>query len=216
MVRLPLPDAALEEMERLADPGEALAGCILGVAARRTMFRPNKDELWLHWSLLDSRRARWAVLTAQAAARAPAGPRGCVHIPEQQLTWRIRFRSRWRYLNFARLARRASPARVAAHGLERLAMVRRRHRDSAPQYWRFFFAEGFFDFGMFVFFFLYNLYLLQLGFREKFLGLMSGVMTAGNVAGSILAVFAMRRFGIAQNSPGVVRTDGPGIRLSRA
>ena len=49
---------------------------------------------------------------------------------------------------------------------------------------------------MFVFFFLYNLYLLQLGFRENFLGLMSGVMTAGSVAGSLLAVVAMQRFGI--------------------
>jgi len=65
-----------------------------------------------------------------------------------------------------------------------------------PQYWRFFFAEAFFDFGMFVFYFLYNLYLLQLGFHEDLLGLLAGVMTAGNIAGSLLAVLAMRRFRI--------------------
>ncbi len=49
---------------------------------------------------------------------------------------------------------------------------------------------------MFVFFFLYNLYLLQLGFRENFLGTMSGMMTAGSVVGSILAVAAMQRYGL--------------------
>jgi predicted MFS family arabinose efflux permease len=63
-------------------------------------------------------------------------------------------------------------------------------------FWSFVFAEGFFDFGMFVFFFLYNLYLLQLGFRENFLGTMSGLMTAGSVVGSILAVGAMQRYGL--------------------
>ena len=83
-------------------------------------------------------------------------------------------------------------------------------------YWRFLFAEGFFDFGMFVFFFLYNLYLLQLGFDEKFLGLMSGIMTAGNVAGSILAVFALRRFGIQRTLMAIFRTHGWTFGCSRS
>jgi predicted MFS family arabinose efflux permease len=65
-----------------------------------------------------------------------------------------------------------------------------------PQYWRFFFAEGFFNFGMFIFVFLYNLYLLQIGFRENFIGLVSGVRTAGSVAGSLAAAIAIQRFGL--------------------
>ncbi len=65
-----------------------------------------------------------------------------------------------------------------------------------PEYWRLLASEAFFDFGMFVFFFLYNLYLLKLGFRENFLGLMSGLMTGANIAGSILSVFAIQRFGM--------------------
>jgi predicted MFS family arabinose efflux permease len=48
---------------------------------------------------------------------------------------------------------------------------------------------------LFIFFFLYNLYLLQLGFRENFLGLVTGVMTAGSLMGCIPSAAAVRRFG---------------------
>ncbi len=64
------------------------------------------------------------------------------------------------------------------------------------QYWTFFLTSAFFNFGLFIFFFLYNLYLLQLGFHENFLGLVSGVMTAGSLAGCIPAAAAVRRFGV--------------------
>lgn len=159
------------------------------------MFRPNKDELWLHWSLIESRRGRWAVLRRRLLPERLPGPVDSVHIPDRQMTWRLRLRSRWRFLKFAASRvlhhARALPPTVWS-GLRWFAG----DLELGADYWRFLLAEGFFDFGMFVFFFLYNLYLLQLGFDEKFLGLMSGIMTAGNVAGSILAVFAMRRFGI--------------------
>jgi MFS family permease len=159
------------------------------------MFRPNKDELWLHWSLIDSRRDRLAVLRRRLLPERLPGPVDSVHIPDGQMTWRLRLRSHWRFLKFvasrALHHTRAFPPTV-------WSALRWFGGDLGlgADYWRFLLAEGFFDFGMFVFFFLYNLYLLQLGFDEKFLGLMSGIMTAGNVAGSILAVFAMRRFGI--------------------
>ena len=84
-----------------------------------------------------------------------------------------------------------------------------------PEYWRFLASEGFFDFGMFVFFFLYNLYLLKLGFRENFLGLMSGLMTAANIAGSILSVFAIQRFGMRRDPHGVVHAGGRAVGVAR-
>jgi predicted MFS family arabinose efflux permease len=68
--------------------------------------------------------------------------------------------------------------------------------DLGPEFWRLLLAEGLFDFGMFVFVFLYNLYLIQLGFQEDFLGVMSGLTTAASVAGSLLSVIAIRRFGM--------------------
>ncbi len=158
-------------------------------------FRPNKDELWLHWALLDSRAARWSILRRRLLPDQLPNALGSVHVPQPQLTWSIQLSS---YLQTtAYLASRLShharslPA-VAGSAIQWFG----RGTGLGAQYWRFFFAEAFFDFGMFVFVFLYNLYLLQLGFHEDFLGLVAGVMTAGNIAGSLLAVFAMQRFGI--------------------
>jgi MFS family permease len=70
------------------------------------------------------------------------------------------------------------------------------------QFWRFYTAFALFNFGLFIFFLLYNLYLLQLGFREDFLGLVTSSMTAGSIAGSVLAALAIRRFGL-RNTLGI-------------
>jgi predicted MFS family arabinose efflux permease len=189
-----LPAPVLEEVEAL--PAEMKRWLdIFSISPLAGHFRPNKDELWLHWSLLDSPGARSAVLRRRLIPERLPGPVDAVHLPEEQRTLRIRLRSRWRYLVFltSRVAHHlralpptaASAARWFGGSLELDA-----------RFWRFFVAEGFFDFGMFVFVFLYNLYLLQLGFRENFIGVVSGVMTAGTLAGSIPAALAAERFGI--------------------
>ncbi len=156
------------------------------------LARPNKDELWLHWSLIDSPRARCSMLYRRLIPAAPQGPVDAVHLPDSEITWRIAVRRRWRYASYAlsRVTHHtvALPG-VAIGALEWFAGLR-------SQYWIFFLTAAFFNFGMFVFFFLYNLYLLQLGFRENFLGLISGVMTAGSLTGCIPAAAAIRRFGI--------------------
>ena len=65
------------------------------------------------------------------------------------------------------------------------------------EYWRFYLAAAFFNFGLFIFFLLYNLYLLQLGFRENFLGLVSSAMTRRVASqGASPAAVAIRRYGI--------------------
>jgi MFS family permease len=56
-----------------------------------------------------------------------------------------------------------------------------------------------FDFGMSIFFLLYNLYLLDLGYREDFLGIMSSLSTAGSITGTLLAVFLNRRIGLKRS-----------------
>src|SRR5258708_36836082 len=57
-------------------------------------------------------------------------------------------------------------------------------------------ASILFNFGMFIYVLLFNLYLLDIGYREDFLGLMSSLTTAGNVAGTFLSVMLNRRFGL--------------------
>jgi MFS family permease len=57
-------------------------------------------------------------------------------------------------------------------------------------------ASILFNFGMFIFVLLFNLYLLDIGYREDFLGLMSSLTTAGNVVGTVFTVMLNRRFGL--------------------
>jgi MFS family permease len=64
------------------------------------------------------------------------------------------------------------------------------------QFWSFFAASACFDFGLFIFFLLFNLYLLKLGYNEAFLGLVNGFMLAGSVVGSAPAGIAIQRLGI--------------------
>ena len=189
-----MPDAARGEIELLPlevkrwleiHSGSPLSG----------LFRPNKDELWLHWNLLHSRPARLSVLRRRLVPQSLPGPADAVAIPEEHITARVRWRARWKYAAY--LAKRG-----LHHARTLLPTARGAIRwfgwsaGLGSQYWRFFFAEGFFDFGMFVFVFLYNLYLLQLGFREDFIGRVSGIMTAGSILGTLVTAAALRRFGL--------------------
>jgi MFS family permease len=155
-------------------------------------IRPNKDELWLHWSLIESRRARWSMLYRRLLPAVPQGPVDAVHLPESEISWRIDVRRKWRWARYA--ASRIVHHAAALPGVATGAM--RWFAGLETQYWTFFAAAALFNFGLFIFFFLYNLYLLQLGYRENFLGLISGLMTAGSVAGCIPAAAAIRRFGM--------------------
>jgi len=186
-----LPSAASEEIGLL--PPEVTRWLEISAFSPLTgRVHANKDELWLHWSLIDSRRARWSMLRRRLLPPVPQGPVDAVHLPESEITWRIGIRRRWRYARYAasRVAHHiAALPGIAIDAIQWFAGL-------SPQYWTFFATAACFNFGLFVFFFLYNLYLLKLGFRENFLGLVSGVMTAGSVVGCIPAAAAVRRFGL--------------------
>jgi len=160
-----------------------------------SLFQPNKDELWLHLSLLDSLGAKASVLQRRLLPFSLPGAIGATHVPAADLTLAIRLRAVVRYGVFLFL-------RLVHHALALPGVLTGAIRWFAPsldlgrEYWRFFLAAGLFDFGLFVYFLLYNLYLLQLGFGEKFLGFVSSAMLAGGIAGSIPAGLAMQRFGL--------------------
>ena len=63
-------------------------------------------------------------------------------------------------------------------------------------YWIFFTAALFFDFGFAVYAFLFNLYLLDLHFNERAMGLIGGAMTLGSVVGTLPAGFVARKTGL--------------------
>ena len=189
-----LPGAAREEIERL--PAEVTRWLnIHGDSPLDGLFHPNKHELWLHWALAESRGARFAILRRRLLPAVPPGPAHAVHTPESQLTPRIRLQRRWRYLALA-------GSRAAHHAQALLPTLWSGVRwfsgraDFSPQFWRFFAAACLYDFGLSIFFLLYNLYLLRLGFAENILGYVSGAMTAGSLVASIPTALVMQRFGI--------------------
>jgi len=179
------------------------------------LFRPNKHELWLHWSLAESRAARFAILRRRLLPAVPPGPADAPHIPEAEITWPMRLQRRWRY--FALVASRATHhARALVPTFWSGLRWFGGRAAFGSQFWRFFAAACLYDFGLFIFFLLYNLYLLRLGFAEDVLGYVSSAMTAGSLVGSIPAALAMQRFGIRNTLIGsflVVAADS-GLRAS--
>jgi MFS family permease len=69
-------------------------------------------------------------------------------------------------------------------------------KDLGREFWTFLAVSFLFDLGMFMFFLLYNLYLLDRGFKGSFLGLVASTVAIGSVAGTIPAGMLARRLGL--------------------
>ena len=63
-------------------------------------------------------------------------------------------------------------------------------------YWIFFMAAFFFDAGFAIYVFLFNLYLLDLHFNERAMGLIGGSMTLGSLIGTLPAGLLARKIGL--------------------
>jgi len=158
-------------------------------------FNSNKEELWLHLSLVETRRDRWSVARRRLLPANLPRDGGAVHVPRSELTWRKR--ARYKLRHFAYVARRARRHAVSLAGTA-LSGARwwGRANGLSRQFWVFLAAAIQFNFGLFVFFLLYNLHLFDLGYREDFLGVVGASATIGSIVGTIPAAFLMRRFGL--------------------
>ena len=87
------------------------------------------------------------------------------------------------------------PAAVESSAARRpLAWLR--DQQLARPFWTFFAAAFFFDAGFAVYFFLFNLFLLDLGFTERTMGLIGGALTLGSLVGTLPAGALARRLGV--------------------
>lgn len=149
------------------------------------LYRPNKAELWLHWCLLDSpldrlRVARRRILPAKLPAAEEARSPGTVR------TTSMRLRAAASYA--AQLCRRGSfHVRALAPTIWQAMTWNSPIASLCRSFWTFLAAAFLFNFGMFVFTLLYNLRLLDLGYRENALGWIASAMTAGSIAGTLPA-----------------------------
>jgi MFS family permease len=66
-------------------------------------------------------------------------------------------------------------------------------KELSREFWTFFAGALCFDFGFAIFFFLYNLFLLDVGFGERQLGLITGALTIGGVVGTVPVGLLSRR-----------------------
>jgi predicted MFS family arabinose efflux permease len=71
-----------------------------------------------------------------------------------------------------------------------------RQKNLSRGYWIFFSAAFFFDAGFSVYFFLFNLYLLDCHFNERAMGWIGGAMTLGSLIGTLPAGVLARRVGL--------------------
>ena len=160
-----------------------------------SLFHPNKDEIWLHLSLLQSAPDRFAVFLRKLVPQTMPGPVDAVHLPDSQITWKIRIRKKWRYLLY-----------FCSRSLRHVGSSSRHSRvgfgggfikeDVSSRFVRFLAASAVFELGMFIFYLLYNLLLLDRGFHEDFLGAVGGTMQAGGIAGTLPAGFAAKQWGL--------------------
>lgn len=71
-----------------------------------------------------------------------------------------------------------------------------REKQLSRSFWVFFAVAFFFDFGFSVYFFLFNLYLLDFHFNERAIGLVGGALTLGSMAGTLPAGWLARKTGL--------------------
>ena len=177
-------------------------------------FHPNKDELWLHLSLISNRLDAFRVARRRLLPLRLPGPVDAVHIPASQITLGRRVLKQLRRARFA-----AGRVRHHVRVLPRVASTGARWwwRTNAlgDEFWIFLAAAVLFNFALFVFVLLYNLYLFDLGYREDFLGKLSGTATAGTVAGTLPAAWVLRRLGLRHSLLAVIAVLS-GVMVMRA
>jgi predicted MFS family arabinose efflux permease len=165
-----------------------------GASACEAMFRENKDSLWLHLSLINHPGKKLLLLrraflpnsipepgtpAVTLAARAAdtqdkPNPGHTRHLVQRTITY----------------------TRTTLSTLSRGLHWRLQQHQLAPRFWIFLAASFFFDLGLSIYFFLFNLFLIGHGYNEKSLGLLASAMAAGGFTGALPAGRLARRFGL--------------------
>jgi hypothetical protein len=185
---------AQEEMDRL--PAATCAWFEdYALAPASSQFAPAKQELWLHISLLNRPADILSVARRRLLPVNLPGPVDATHIPASQITWRRRMLGNARRAAFIASRLRHHTVAIwptAASG----ARWWWRTNGLGPQFWIFLATAVVFNFALFIFVLLYNLFLTDLGFKEDFVGLVNSAARVGGVVGTIPAAFLAHRYGL--------------------
>lgn len=154
-------------------------------------FRPNKHELWLHLALLPPGAPSWPIAARKLAPRTlPVPPEDVLGPAAEGDT-----RAHGRYLKG--LASRAyHHLRSLPELVGGLSMRAAGLSDLGAPFLTYLFASALYHLGVFVFVLLNNLHIAELGFDERFIGLLTTAMTAGSLAGTLPGGRIAQRFGL--------------------
>jgi len=169
-------------------------------------FHRRKDSVWLHLNFLDSLSEKNALLLRRLTAfprRRPTFETVLPNHPSQNVSSNTKGPAGLLRFSFKSLQYSGwFASRVVGH-LSVLPVVLSRgigywlsSKNLTGQFWTFFAASLCFSFGMTMFFFLYNLFLLDRGNKEDFLGLMMGTMNIGSIASTIPSGILVHRLGL--------------------
>ncbi len=162
------------------------------LAAKR---RPNKNELWLHLSLLESPQDRRAVAVRRLLPLRRQKTQYAAHVPPELVTWRLRVQRKMFQTRFA-MKRLSHHARSTLPTLASGARFWFKAKGVNSQLFAFLIAASLFNLGMGIYFLLHNLFLLDRGFREDSLGAVSSALGVGSLTGTMPAAFGLHRYGV--------------------
>lgn len=186
--------AAADQVEQL-DDGILLWFKRYAAAPVETTFHPNKHELWLHFALLKFARDRRQVFVRRVFPCSLPSPIEAVYVPDDQVTWNMRIRRGLRYGSYV-AKRIVHHARALPPVIVHCLIWRSRTWQLPLPFWRFLACSTLLNLGAYQFLLLYNLYLLDLGYRENVLGLVAGAFTAGSLVGVLPAAVLTYRWGL--------------------
>ena len=155
------------------------------------LFQPNKDEIWLHLALVGSLRDKFAIFRRRVLpVRLP--PRIDPSSLQDEPPTRI---ERQRHLSLVG-TRFLHHGRALIPTLARAVQWSWQRQRLGAGVLRYQLATALYSIGGLIFFLLYNLYLLGLGFHEDVLGRVASAMSLGTLAGTIPAAAISRRIGL--------------------
>jgi predicted MFS family arabinose efflux permease len=169
-----------------------------GQYARRSWIRPNKAGLWLQLSLVESWRDKSAIFRrtlfpTQMPSAEIANAQATVL--DEQPKRRTPLQRRANHAGYV-ISRAAYHASILPSTLWQGLSWWFASKKMNKGFWTFLGASLLFGLGLAIFFFLYNLYLVDLGFKESFLGLVATSMSVGTVAGTLPAGLLTQRLGL--------------------
>ncbi len=152
-----------------------------GFSPIECLFVPNKDELWLNLCFVDSYRNKGRILFRRLlpVPHAPAAQHGEAAARSRFVWGRMRYHIGTFHGTCLRGAHWYWARSLPAKGFLRFLLV-----------------SVLFDFGEFIFFLLYNLYLVERGFDERFIGHVASALTAGSLVGVLPGSEIARRYGL--------------------